>query len=358
MLKQLKKNTKIPVICGDVNDISANDLLTVGGVKKKDVDLIFGGPPCQAFSTAGARRALSDKRGNAILSFLRIVKDIRPKTFLLENVRGLLYAKMEVVPDGFNEREYTHVLGKKGSLIYFLYKEFGNLGYKVSFSLFDSANYGVPQRRERILMFGSKLKREVELPTPTHSKDEENGKRWVSIKEAFVGLDKKNHDFVEFRDKHKVWLKKLKQGQYWKHLSIEDQKIAMGGSYKLQGGKTGFYRRLSWDKPSPTIVTSPIMPATMLCHPEEIRPLSIQEYARIQQFPDTWKFAGTLAQKYKQVGNAVPVGLGYAAGKALKAHILGEKKKENKLYKFSRYNDTDHETFIGKFDMATTDMGI
>lgn len=355
----IRNNTGIPVICRDVNDVTAQDLLEAGGIKKEEVDLIFGGPPCQAFSTAGARRALGDERGNAILSFVRLVKDIGPKAFLLENVRGLLYAKIDFVPEGYDEKKYKHVLGKKGGLIYFLYKEFEALGYRVSFALFDSANYGVPQKRERVLMFGSSLGKEVKLPTPTHSKDGSVGKKWTSIKEAFEGLNSEKMEFVEFRDKHKVFLRKLSAGQYWRHLSPEDQEKALGGAYKLQGGKTGFFRRLSWDEPSPTIVTSPVMPATMLCHPDELRPLSIQEYARIQQFPDNWTFAGKLAQKYKQIGNAVPVGLGYAAGKTLIDHLTSEiEHKNEKGNKFSRYYDTDHKTFIGKLDQVTVEIPL
>jgi DNA (cytosine-5)-methyltransferase 1 len=353
----IKLNTKTPVICDDINNVSAEDLLSAGGLKKEEVDLIFGGPPCQAFSTAGARRALKDERGNAILSFLRLVREIKPKTFLLENVRGLLYAKIDFVPEGFDEKKYQHILGKKGGLIYFLYKEFGDLGYSVSFALFDSANYGVPQKRERVLMFGSSLDQEIQLPKQTHSKDGAIGNKWTSLKEAFSGLKEEEMEYVEFREKHKVYLKKLKAGQYWKHLDLEDQEKALGGAYKLQGGKTGFFRRLDWDKPSPTIVTSPIMPATMLCHPDRLRPLSIQEYARIQQFPDNWIFAGKLAQRYKQIGNAVPVGLGYAAGRALKSHLAGSGEERNIQGKrFSRYNDTDHETFIGKLDIVAADV--
>lgn len=346
----IRLNTKTPVICADINDVSADDLLQAGGLRKEEVDLVFGGPPCQAFSTAGARRALGDARGNAILSFLRIVRDIKPKTFLLENVRGLLYAKIDFVPEGFDVAKYQHVIGQKGGLIYFLYKEFEKLGYKVSFALFDSANYGVPQKRERVLMFGSVLNKEVSLPQPTHYKDGVGEKKWVSIKQAFEGLVEEEMEYVEFREKHREFLQKLKSGQYWKHLSPEDQRRALGGSYKLQGGKTGFFRRLNWDTPSPTIVTSPIMPATMLCHPEKLRPLSIQEYARIQQFPDEWLFAGKLVQKYKQIGNAVPVGLGHSAGKALFAHINGIESDVEGVTRFSRYSDTDHVTFIRRLD--------
>lgn len=360
----IQNNSMSPVICDDIKNVSADDLLKISKMKKNEVDLICGGPPCQAFSTAGARRSINDERGNAILSYLRIVNDIQPKTFLLENVRGLLYAKIEYVPEGFEEKNYVEVLNKKGGLIYFLYKEFEKIGYHVSFALFDSANYGVPQRRERVLIFGSRLGHEIELPKPTHSEDGSCGKKWVTVKDAFTGLKEENMKFVEFRDKHKFFLKKLKAGQYWKHLSVEDQKEALGGSYKLQGGKTGFFRRLAWTKPSPTLVTTPVMPATMLCHPTKLRPLSIQEYARIQQFPDEWEFAGTLVQKYKQVGNAVPVGLGYAAGRVLMDHLKNCSKDvttngtNERGYQYSRYRDTDHKAFISRFDLTQDKLFI
>lgn len=362
-VQTIKDNSGTPAICADINNVTASDLLDLAKLKREEVDLVCGGPPCQAFSTAGARRSISDERGNAILSYYRIVKDIRPKTFLLENVRGLLYAKIDYVPEGFNEEEYSEAIGKKGGLLYFLFKEFEKLGYRVSFALFDSANYGVPQKRERVLIFGSRLGHEIKLPTPTHSEDGSDGQRWATIKEAFEGLNEDDMEFVEFREKHKVFLKKLKDGQYWRHLNGEDQRKALGASYKLQGGKTGFFRRLSWDKPAPTLVTSPIMPATMLCHPTKLRPLSVQEYARIQQFPDDWKFAGSLTQKYKQIGNAVPVGLGFAAGKAISHHLKNCIKCEcnevnEKGFQYSRYKNTDHKSFISKIEVMQEKLSV
>ncbi len=355
-VETIRSNTKIPVIDRDINDVTAKEIFEITGLGRGDFDLVAGGPPCQPFSTAGAQRSISDERGNVMLSYIRLIKDIQPKTFLLENVRGLLYARIDFVPDGFNKEDYKSVMGEKGSLIYFLYKEFEKIGYKVSFALFDSANYGVPQKRERILMFGSKLNHEVELPKPTHDKDGVIGKRWITLEEALKGLKEKDMDYVEFQEKHKKYLKKLKTGQYWKHLPEKDQMRALGGSYKLQGGKTGFYRRLGWKQPSPTLVTSPIMPATMLCHPEKLRPLSVQEYARIQQFPDNWKIAGSIRDQYKQIGNAVPVGLGYVAGKALINHLSGcgscecEHPVNTAGYRFSRYKKTDHKSFLEKLE--------
>lgn len=113
------------------------------------------------------------------------------------------------------------------------------------------------------------------------------------------------------------------EGGNWRDLPEEVQRVAMGGAYASGGGKVGFYRRLSYSQPSPTIVTSPIQKATMMCHPTQDRPLSVTEYARIQQFPDSWVITGTMQERYKQIGNAVPVGLAKAIGEAIVSTATG-----------------------------------
>ena len=119
----------------------------------------------------------------------------------------------------------------------------------------------------------------------------------------------------------------------------------MGKSFYAGGGKTGFLRRLSWDKPSPTLVTSPTMPATDLCHPTKDRPLSIEEYMRIQTFPDTYRFSGNTSDKYRQIGNAVPCKLGKAIGRHLIKFDNGTLKKFSTDGKLSRYLNTDHKSW-------------
>ena len=132
----------------------------------------------------------------------------------------------------------------------------------------------------------------------------------ATFRDAVAGLDPARCDHIDFSEKRLKYIKMLKPGENWRNLPKELQPEAMGNSYHLGGGKTGFYRRLDWDSPSPTVVTHPAMPATELAHPTENRPLSIQEYKRIQEFPDDWVIEGSLLDKYKQIGNAVPVGLG------------------------------------------------
>ncbi len=129
--------------------------------------------------------------------------------------------------------------------------------------------------------------------------------------------------------------------------------VEMDKAYFLGGGKTGFLRRLSFDEPAPTLVTSPTMPATLLCHPTELRPLSIEEYARIQQFPDNWKFNGNIETIYKQIGNAVPVGLGYAVGMQIMRHInnaINKDEEANNQIPYSRYRNSVDDELCRLFD--------
>jgi DNA (cytosine-5)-methyltransferase 1 len=215
-------------------------------------------------------------------------------------------------------------------------------GYGVSFNLYNSANFGVPQSRERVIMVCSRDGEKLPHLVPTHSQDGSFGlPKWRSLRDALKGIDPKTGNHDEFPEERLRFYRMLGPGQYWKHLPKELHREALGRSLDSGGGKTGFLRRLDWDKPSCTLVTSPTMPATDICHPVEDRPLSVQEYARIQQFPDNWVVCGSMADRYKQIGNAVPVGLGEAVGRAILAHIEGRDEHPPSGFPFSRYKCTD-----------------
>jgi DNA (cytosine-5)-methyltransferase 1 len=193
--------------------------------------------------------------------------------------------------------------------------------------------------------------------TPTHS---ENGKfglpRWRSFASAVAGLEDVQHEHLEFPEKRLKFYRMLDQGQYWKDLPTEEiRREAMGKSYFSGGGKTGFLRRLSWDSPSPTLVTHPAMPATDLAHPTLNRPLSIEEYKRIQQLPDDWELSGSTLQKYKQIGNAVPVGLGRAVGRLLNDVLVSIVNGQEDIpdFPYSRYKNTDHVNWRRKQSMVS-----
>ena len=342
----IRKNTKIPVIEKDINEVTTEEILEVSGLKKEEVFMVVGGPPCQPFSSAGKQKGLSDFRANTMVRYLNIVEEIHPKFFIMENVRGLLSAKLQAVPEEFSE--YEEIKDEEGSVLYFLKNEFEKYGYTISFALFNAANYGVPQKRERMIIFGHRGKERIPLPRPTHSEkgDILGTLPWKTLGEALEGLPPlKEGECGKLQKKQLKYLPYLKEGENWKDLPKELMEEAMGASYKLGGGKTGFYRRLSFSKPSPTLLTSPIMQATLLAHPTELRPLSIREYARIQEFPDNWELKGSLTEMYKQVGNAVPVGMGYMAAK----NIISFYEERENIIKYSRYkNTTDYEFNLKK----------
>jgi len=186
-----------------------------------------------------------------------------------------------------------------------------SIGYSVSYCLVDSADYGVPQNRMRVFFIGSRDGIQFEMPAPTHKR------AWVTLKEAIAELHDPKPEFSPYSATRLMYLGLLKGGQNWRHLPDNLKEEAMGGAYKSGGGKVGFYRRLAWDKPSPTVLTCPHQKATDMCHPEELRPLSVRECARIQTFPDDWAFQGSTASKYRQIGNAVPPILAQKVGDAL-----------------------------------------
>lgn len=346
----IRANSSIPVIENDINKISTEEILTTANLSKDEVFAVVGGPPCQAFSTAGKRLSLQDFRGNAIIRYMQIIEEIDPPYFILENVRGIQSTPLNVVPFEY-EQEYNGLLEMPGSMMYFLWNEFRKLGYSLSFTLFNCANYGVPQIRERVVILGSKKGR-IPLPSPTHSRTGvETGKKWTSIGEAFEGLGAE-HQYLEIPQRIKRHLIHLKEGENWRNLPEGIQKEAMGKSFDLEGGKTGFYRRLSFSAPSPALLTSPIMNATLLAHPTEMRALSVQEYARIQQFPDAWKFQGRLTDIYRQIGNAVPVGMGYTVGKTLMDFHQDNfdlNREKTNLVPYSRYSNCSDFEFIPRF---------
>lgn len=330
-------------LLGDINNYSKEDILRSAGLGEKDeISLIVGGPPCQAFSTAGKRKAFQDERGNVFIKFIELATSLNPKYFIIENVRGLLSCPLIHKPHNERGIEFTESAedSMKGGALNYILKMIKASGYAYSFNLYNSANFGTPQIRERVIIVCSRDGVKPPYIEPTHSESGLFGlPLWNNLNSCIHDISE--HEHLNFPEKRIKFYKKLKPGQNWRSLSEEDQKNAMGKSYFSGGGKTGFFRRLAWDKPSPTLVTHPAMPATDLAHPEENRPLSIQEYKRIQEFPDDWLIAGPLIQKYKQIGNAVPVSVGLAAGRLIMKLIKGEEVRQFEHFPYSRYKNTD-----------------
>lgn len=315
-------------VLSDVTTTSGEDLIAAADDPLLDVFIVAGGPPCPSFSTAGNRQSLSDFRGQLVFDFLRIVEELNPRFFLMENVRGLLSAAIKHRPLNQRGPDSPQIAPEEelGSALKSILSEMGNIGYQVAYGKVNAANYGSPQLRHRTLFIGS---RDHELPSEnildlmpkTHGPDSPTGLPWNTLSSALhPPLTEADQEYQNYSPERKNWFEMIPAGRNWRFLRDESPKLAeqaMGGAWLSGGGKVGFYRRLAWDRPSPTLLTSPTQKATGFCHPDFIRPLSVQEYSRIQEFPDGYPLAGSVAQKYRQLGNAVPTSLGRAAGEAI-----------------------------------------
>ena len=336
----IAKNKHEIGLIGDITDFTAEEILKMAKIPEgRKVDVIFGGPPCQAFSTAGNRKAFDDERGNVFLKYLSIISEIKPTYVVIENVRGLLSTP-------FKYKDIEEPI--KGGAMMIILDKLKEIGYTVSFNLYNAAYFGAPQIRERVVIIGKLGGGKVSYLQPTHNEEgTDRLKAWRTLRDAFDDNLPMNveHHFIEFPEKRLKYYRILKEGQYWKDLPLDLQKEALGKSFYLGGGKTGFLRRLSYSRPSPTLVTNPTMPATDLAHPTEDRPLSVEEYKSIQEFPESWKVCGGILDQYKQIGNAVPVKLGEAIAKTIIDDMNGIK-YENTGFSYSRYKNTDEISWM------------
>lgn len=305
----------INALSGDIREIESEKLLERSSLTVGEPFLICGGPPCQPFSTAGKRLGINDPRGSLFRDYVRMIDAIRPRFFIMENVKGLMSAMLK---DSEGKNTSTKVID-------IILEEFSKLRYKTVYGVLDAVNYGVPQFRERFIMIGSRDNENIFLPTPTHFHiHQDHNYRWRTLGDTIRDLEDHAEECASFGERRLSYLKLVPEGGNWRDLPEDVVEEAMGGAYTSGGGKVGFYRRLSYSQPSPTLTTSPIQKATMMCHPTKDRPLSVAEYRRIQQFPENWTIIGTLTEKYKQIGNAVPIGLAQAIGKAIIATANGE----------------------------------
>jgi DNA (cytosine-5)-methyltransferase 1 len=344
-------------LLADIRNYSAAEIRTAAGLTPTEpIDVIVGGPPCQAFSSAGKRQGFSDDRGNVFLTFIDRIIDLQPRFAVIENVRGLLSAPLQHRPHEMRGPQFPPLAQdeQRGGALCFVIQRLKQAGYSVSFNLYNAANFGSPQQRERVVLICSCDGVKLPYLVPTHAPQGlYDLPPWRSLREALNGLPADHHHFVKFPEKRLRYYRMLKPGQNWRDLPAIVQPEAMGASYHAGGGKTGFYRRLAWDKPSPTLVTHPAMPATDLAHPELDRPLSIEEYKRIQEFPDDWVIEGKLIDQYRQVGNAVPCSLGRAIARLLIAHVNDAPIPRYPDFPYSRYHNTDDVSWLAEVMEAT-----
>lgn len=317
---QLNK-PRLPLLAKSVEQVTSAEILAAMKLKVGEPCLVTGGPCCQSFSTVGKRESFGNPRGNLFFQFKRIVAETKPRFFVMENVKGILSAAVRHrhLNDRGPGNKPLSQDEQLGSALKVILKELADLDYYVVFGLVNAADYGVPQKRWRVIFIGSRDGEDIHLPKPTHSKEQDGSLLpWMTLRDAIGEIREKNPEYLPFAENRLNLLKRLKAGQNWNDLPKRLHRVALGAAYDSWGGRVGFCRRLRWDEPSPTLTTAPTGRATTLCHPSKLRPLTISEYATLQQFPEEWLFFGSNPQKYIQIGNAVPVGLGKAIGKGLR----------------------------------------
>ncbi|WP_179021675.1 DNA (cytosine-5-)-methyltransferase [Winogradskyella forsetii] len=275
---------------------------------KGEVDVVTGGFPCQAFSYAGKKLGLEDARGTLFYEFARAVKETQPKICIGENVRGLL----------------SH---EKGKTLEGMMSILDEIGYNVvtPVKVLKAIHYNVPQKRERLILVAVRKDIDINYTYPRPFSEIYTLKDALKKGELF---DKKvpKSEGAKYPEHKKKVLDLVPPKGYWRDLPLDIQKEYMQKSFYLGGGKTGMARRIGWDEPCLTLTCSPAQKQTERCHPDETRPFTVREYARIQTFPDEWKFEGSVSQQYKQIGNAVPVNLAKEIGYSIISFL-------NKVYK-------------------------
>lgn len=322
-VKTIKFNKpSIPVFNKSIVEVSGAEIIDAGNFGNSDIPLVAGGPPCQAFSVFGNRLGLEDARGQMLFEFVRMVSETNPKVFLMENVRGML--SMSVIPEKSSKKNPSAPpwYFEKGSLVKLLISEFNKLGYHVDCFVVNSVNYGAPQIRERVLLIGNRFGYKVDFPQPGYSnRPEDNLPPFKTLGDAIdptLGFIDNCPDVMNFSPRKLKYLSMIPPGGNWRSLPEDIQKESMGKSWYLKGGRSAYWRKLSFAFPSPTVVTMPNHAGTAMCHPSELRAISIGEAAAIQEFPSHWQFQGTTSSKFKQVGNAVPTRLGMVAGQVIR----------------------------------------
>ncbi len=291
-METFRKNHKKSIsLCEDIKKISSKEIKEM--IKGKKVDVVIGGPPCQGFSMAG-RRDSKDPRNSLFMEFIKIIKELNPDFFVMENVRGILSMKTS----------------KKKPVIDIIEKEFKKTGYKMKYRVLTSSDYGVPQKRQRVIFIGTNTGKEIDHPKPTHSKKPYRtlgGKKilpWVTV--GKVLMNKKEIDKIFYHSQKMIdgFNKRKKKNS------------AKGYGFGAQF--------LKMDKPSYTISARYWKDggdALVKYSDNEIRMLTPLECARIQSFPDTFKFAGSKRVIYTQIGNAVPPLLAKAIAMEIKKYI-------------------------------------
>jgi DNA (cytosine-5)-methyltransferase 1 len=252
-----------------------------------ETDVIIGGPPCQGFSTANPARSFDDPRNQLFKEYARIIGEVKPKMFLMENVSGM-------------------VSMQKGKVFDLIKKELSNCGYTLYDQLLNAKDYGVPQSRRRIIIIGVRndINKKFDFPKPTHS-SEDYTTVGQTLYDKLISDDNRNHSIGKLSDLNLKRIKHIPEGGSMKHCPPNLQN---------NSDLNRSMRRLSRAKISHTIVHNN---CDHYYHPTENRRITIREMARIQGYEDSYIFFGSKSEQSRQVGNSVPIGLGKALAKSI-----------------------------------------
>ncbi len=317
-----------------IEDLTTAEVLEAAGLDVGEPTVLIGAPPCEPYSTAGRRNGKQDYRAGAVMEYIRVIREAQPEFFVVEQVDSFRSASKKHV--GFYERiargddDLTED-ERLGSFFDEVMQAFDATGYSLSYdpedpkrSVLNAADFGVPQRRKRFILIGAREAPAVSLPEPTCGEP-------VTLRQALEGLEDPDPETRPFPHSWGQYLKLVPEGGCWRDLPKDLHKTVLGGAYDdptdpktygKKGGRTGFMRRLRWDSPAPTLTDSPITKGSCLCHPDDDRPLSVREYARLQGFPASWVFCGSIAAKYRLIGQATPVQMARTIAAAIAQHRM------------------------------------
>lgn len=279
------------VLCEDIEQVAQRDLEKEFNIKKYELELLSGGAPCQSFSYAGKRLGLQDVRGTMFYHYATFLQKLQPKMFLFENVKGLL----------------SHDSGRTFKTILNIFED---EGYVVTYKVLNAWDFGVPQKRERLITIG--IRKDLVGKCKFDFPKEHNYK--PVVRDIRLDINPDSTQCARYSKNKEAVFALVPPGGYWRDIDPKIAKKYMKTCWNMGGGRTGILRRIGLDEPSLTVLTNPGMKQTDRCHPLEVRPFSVRENARLQSFPDEWVFCGKLSEQYKQVGNAVPVNLAKEIG--------------------------------------------
>jgi DNA (cytosine-5)-methyltransferase 1 len=308
----------------NIRDYSAAEIREKAGLSSsEEIDLMVGSPPCQAFSIVGAKQGF-DGQNDLFLTFIDLIAELQPKFAVIETVPGLLNLSSSHSSDSTKKVNHPTLVQDKqiGDVFSSIIHRLEKAGYGVSFNLYNTADFGSPQERKRVFIICSRDGKELPSLTPTHANNGLDGlPEWQTLRDAIEEISGDEHSFRKLSQAELKYYRLLKPGQNWQNLPADlQQEVLQRVTPENKSRKTGLYRRLAWDKPSPTLLSDRTV-RNSLVHPEADRWLSIEEYKRIQEFPDDWKIEGSRIDQYRQLGNATPCSLGRAIAKMLLTYL-------------------------------------